>query len=40
MSKDYEQNPLSSLAWIRFALVSMLVHRLGLLKNSAFLEAG
>jgi len=30
MSKDYEQNPLSALAWIRFALVAMLVHRLGI----------
>jgi transposase len=29
LSKDYEQNPCSSLAWVRVALVSMLIHRLG-----------
>jgi hypothetical protein len=29
LSKDYEQNPTSSLAWIRIALVAMLLRRLG-----------
>ena len=29
LSKDYEQNPASSLAWVRFALVWILVRRLG-----------
>jgi transposase len=29
LSKDYEQNPLSALAWVRFALVAMLIRRLG-----------
>ena len=29
LSKDYEQNPASSLAWIRLALVALLVRRMG-----------
>lgn len=29
LSKDYEQTPASSLAWVRLALVWMLVRRLG-----------
>jgi len=29
LSKDFEQNPASSLAWIRLALISLLIHRLG-----------
>jgi putative transposase len=29
LSKDYEQSPASSLAWVRIALVWMLVRRLG-----------
>lgn len=29
LSKDYEQSPASCLAWVRLALVSLLIHRMG-----------
>lgn len=29
LSKDYEQSPASSLAWLRLALVAILIHRFG-----------
>ena len=29
LSKDYEQSPASSLAWVRLALVAILIHRFG-----------
>lgn len=31
LSKDYEQSPASSLAWVRLALIAILVRRLGAL---------
>jgi len=31
LSKDYEQSPVSSLAWVRMALVALLIHRFGTL---------
>jgi putative transposase len=31
LSKDYEQSPASSLAWVRLALVAVLIHRFGTL---------
>lgn len=31
LGKDHEQNPSSSLAWVRFALVAIVLHRLGVL---------
>ena len=29
LSKDYEQSPASSLAWVRIAMVVLLIHRMG-----------
>lgn len=29
LSKDYEQSPASSMAWVRVALIAILVHRFG-----------
>jgi putative transposase len=29
LSKDYEQSPASSLAWVRLALIAILIHRFG-----------
>ena len=29
LSKDYEQSPASFLAWVRLALVAILIHRFG-----------
>ncbi|HEY3399323.1 MAG TPA: IS5/IS1182 family transposase, partial [Geothrix sp.] len=31
LSKDYEQSPASSLAWVRLALVAILIHRFGVI---------
>jgi len=31
LSKDFEQNPASSLAWVEVALVAIVIHRLGIL---------
>jgi putative transposase len=31
LSKDFEQNPASSLAWVEVALVAIVIHRLGVL---------